>query len=219
MEGGGGTPRLFVGRQSIRQRRPVQAVGAVVNGVAGGGSRATADAAREPGLVSREPIVETERVLAAGSAGNAPATPRERSLTPLRGFTKYDRDEPGVAVSADLAAELRRLANLFLLSSLTLVLFLLRAAAVSLGVSFIPAAGYVVWGIVLMTGWAMTYVYAVFVTFKARRWGWFALCAFPLTCVPAGVAYAWIRRGEIEAAVLGRVGPAQRRPGGRGAPR
>ena len=47
-------------------------------------------------------------------------------------------------------------------------------------VTFIPRPAYVVWGVVMLTGWAMTYVYGVFVTFKARRWLWLTLCAIPL---------------------------------------
>jgi len=42
-------------------------------------------------------------------------------------FLKYDKDDPGVQPSPELAAELRRLANLFLVSGLTLALLLLRA--------------------------------------------------------------------------------------------
>ena len=112
----------------------------------------------------------------------------------LLDFTKYDKDDRGVAVGPTIAAELRRLANLFLLSGITLILFLVRAFAEVFTVTFIPRPVYVVWGVVMLTGWAMTYVYGVFVTFKARRWAWFALCAIPFTCVPAAAAYAWIRR-------------------------
>ena len=36
------------------------------------------------------------------------------------------------------------------------------------------------------------------------------LCAVPFTCVPAGVAYAWIRRTEIEDEVLGAGAPPER---------
>ena len=55
-------------------------------------------------------------------------------------------------------------------------------------------------------------------TFTARRWGWFALCVDPahLRARPRA-AYAWIRRQEIERAVLG-DGPApgaRQRRGGR----
>jgi hypothetical protein len=120
----------------------------------------------------------------------------------LLDFARYDKDDHGVAVGPALAAELRRLANLFLLSGITLVLFLVRAFAEVFTITFIPGPVYVVWGIVMLTGWAMTYVYGVFVTFKSQRWGWCALCAIPFTCVPAAVAYAWIRRQEIEREVL-----------------
>ena len=135
----------------------------------------------------------------------------------LLDFTKYDKDDRGVAVGPELAAELRRLANLFLVSSITLVLVLTRAFAEVFRVTFIPRPAYVVWGVVMLTGWAMTYVYGVFVTFKARRWGWFALCVIPFTCVPAAAAYAWIRRQEIERTVLGedRTPAGRQKRGGR----
>ncbi len=131
-------------------------------------------------------------------------------------FMKYDKDTAGAEVDAQTALELRRIANLFLLSSVTLALFLLRAFGVALSVTFIPQAVYVVWGLVLLTGWAATEVFGAYVTFTARRWGWFVLCLIPVTCVPASVAYAWIRRQEIERAVLGDERPAaarQRRGG------
>ena len=121
----------------------------------------------------------------------------------LRDLMSYDHEQPGVAVDDEVKLELRRLANLFLLSSVTLVLFLLRAAALALQVTFISRPVGVVWGIVLLTGWAATYVYALWVTFQDRRWGWLAFCAVPFTSVPAGVAYAWVRRQEIEDEVLG----------------
>ena len=132
-------------------------------------------------------------------------------------FMKYDKDAPGADVDEQTALELRRLANLFLLSGITLALFVLRALAEALSVTFIPQGVYVAWGVILLTGWAATEVYGVYVTFTARRWGWFALCLVPVTCVPASVAYAWIRRQEIERAVLGDGrGPASRqRRGGR----
>ena len=133
------------------------------------------------------------------------------------GFTRYDKDASGAEVDAATALELRRLANLFLVAGITLALFVLRAFAEALSVTFIPQGVYVAWGLALLTGWAASLVYGVFVTFTARRWGWFALCIIPLTCVPAAAAYAWIRRQEIERAVLG-DGPApvaRQRRGGR----
>ena len=132
---------------------------------------------------------------------------------------RYDTDQPGVAVDPERQLELRRLANLFLVSSLTLVLFLLRAFSLALHVTFIPAPVSVVWGFVLLVGWAATCVFAVYVTFKAARWGWLVLCAIPFTSVPGAVAYAWMRRQEIEAEVLGEGSRAQQRRGGRDARR
>jgi hypothetical protein len=129
----------------------------------------------------------------------------------LLDFTRYRKDGGGVAVGPEIAVELRRLANLFLLSSITLMLFLGRAFTEVFTVTFIPGPVYVVWGLVMLTGWAMTYVYGVYVTFTARRWGWFVLCAIPFTCVPAAIAYAWARRQEIERDVLDAV----RAPAGR----
>jgi hypothetical protein len=123
-------------------------------------------------------------------------------MADLLGFTRYDKNQ-GVAVGPELAAELRSLANLFLVSGITLVLFLARALAEVFTVTFLPRPAYVAWGVVMLTGWAMSYVYGLYVTFAARRWGWLALCAVPFTCVPGAAAYAWIRRQEIEREVLG----------------
>jgi hypothetical protein len=137
----------------------------------------------------------------------------------LRDLMSFGQDEPGVTVDAETRLELRRLANLFLISSLTLVLFLLRAAGLALGVTFIPVPVIVAWGLIMLTGWAATYVYAIYVTFKAARWGWLVLCAIPFTSVPVAVAYAWVRRQEIERQVLGEGGRARQRRGGRDARR
>jgi hypothetical protein len=118
-------------------------------------------------------------------------------------FMKYDKDAPGAEVDDQTARELRRLANLFLLSATTMIILLIGLFARTLDVTFISSAGYAVIGLFFLLGWAATAVYGVYVTFTARRWGWFALCVIPVTCVPAAVAYAWIRRQEIERAVLG----------------
>jgi hypothetical protein len=132
-------------------------------------------------------------------------------------FMKYDRDAAGAQVDAPTTRELRRIANLFLLSGITLALFVLRALGEALSVTFIPQPVYVVWGLILLTGWAATLVYGAYVTFSARRWGWLVLCLIPVTSVPAAVAYAWIRRQEIERTALGdpRSSPARQRRGGR----
>jgi hypothetical protein len=118
-------------------------------------------------------------------------------------FVKYDKDERGAEVDDATRVELRRLANLFLLSSVTLIVLLLEVFARALDVTFIPQPVYAIAGLVFLVGWAMTYVYGLFVTFKAARWGWFVLCVIPVTCVPGAVAYSWIRRTEIEREVLG----------------
>jgi hypothetical protein len=138
------------------------------------------------------------------------------------GFTKYDKDAPGAQVDEATRLELRRVANLFLLSSVTLIILLLEVFARALDVTFIPQAVYAGAGLVFLVGWAATFVYGLYVTFKAGRWGWFVLCVIPLTCVPAAVAYAWVRRGEIEREVRGdsRAAPAtapasRQRRGGR----
>ena len=117
-------------------------------------------------------------------------------------FTKYDKDAPAVAIGPELSAELRRIANLFLVAAISLILFLARAFAEVLKVNFIPHSGYVVWGVLMLVGWAVTYALGISVTFTARRWGWFAFCAIPVTCLPAAAAYAWMRRMEIEHEVL-----------------
>jgi len=138
-------------------------------------------------------------------------------VSPLFDWFRIDDGTPAVDAGPELTAELRRLANLFLLSGVTLVLFLLRAFAIALHVNLFPDSVIVVWGTVLLIGWAASLVYGAWVTLKARRWGWFVLCVFPVTCVPISVAYAWVRRQEIERDVLGPEEPtsARQRRGGR----
>lgn len=136
-------------------------------------------------------------------------------MTPSR--REYDPDRPGVQVDPTLRLELRRLANLFLVSSLTLALFVLRAVYLALNASFLPHSALVAWGTVMLVGWAMSLVYGVYVTLKARRWGWLVLCLIPVTCVAAAVAYAWVRRMEVERQVLG--DEPRRPPRARGARR
>lgn len=145
------------------------------------------------------------RILA--SSGSCPAGRRHThrgggGMAGLFDFMKYDKDAPGARVDEDTALELGRLARLFLLSGVTLTLVVLRALAEALSVTFIPRGVYVAWGVVLLTGWAATLVYGVYVAWTARRWGWLVLCLIPVTCVPGAVAFAWIRRQEIELAVL-----------------
>jgi hypothetical protein len=133
-------------------------------------------------------------------------------------FTKQDADAPAAEVDEETRLELRRVANLFLLSSLTLIVLLLEVFARALHVTFIPQGVYAAAGLVFLVGWAATYVYGLYTTYRARRWGWFVLCVIPLTCVPGSIVYAWIRRTEIENRVLGGLTPsasARQRRGGR----
>jgi hypothetical protein len=125
-------------------------------------------------------------------------------------FMKYDKDDRGAEVDEATALELRRLANLFLVSSITIVSLLLEVFAQALHVTFIPPTVRAVVGFIFLVGWAATFVYALYVTFTARRWGWLALCAVPPFSPPAALAYAWIRRQEIERAVLGDGPPGER---------
>jgi hypothetical protein len=132
-------------------------------------------------------------------------------------FARYDAGARGTPVDDETRSELRRLANLFLLSSVTLVVLLLEVFARTLEVTFIPPAVFTASGLVFLVGWAATLVYGVFTTLKAKRWGWLVLCVVPVTCVPAGIAYAWIRRSEIERQVLSDPTPSaarRRRSGG-----
>ena len=135
----------------------------------------------------------------------------------LLDFTKQDADAPAAEVDEVTRLELRRIANLFLLSSLTLIVLLLEVFARALHVTFIPQAVYAAAGLVFLVGWAATFVYGLYTTYKAARWGWFVLCVIPITCVPASIVYAWIRRGEIEREVLGdqAATAARQRRGGR----
>jgi hypothetical protein len=123
-------------------------------------------------------------------------------MSGLLDFMKYDRDAPGAGVDAPTRLELRRVANLFLVSAVTMIALFLELFARALDVTFIPAAVWAVVGLVFLVGWAATVVYGVFVTFTARRWGWLVLCLIPPTSPPSALVYAWIRRQEIEREVL-----------------
>jgi hypothetical protein len=109
------------------------------------------------------------------------------------------RDDGHGVLDAATRAELKRVTVLFLLSAITLLLFLVYLLAEGLGVSFIPPVVWAMWVASLFSGFVATWVYSVYVTLRARRWLWVALCALPPTAVPCAVAYAWIRRGEMEA--------------------
>jgi hypothetical protein len=117
-----------------------------------------------------------------------------------------DRDAGRAVLDAPTRAELKRVTVLFLLSAITLLVFFVYLLAEGLGVSFIPPVVWAMWLASLFSGFVATWVYGVYVTARARRWLWVALCALPPTAVPCAVAYAWIRRGEMEAELHERRG-------------
>lgn len=95
-------------------------------------------------------------------------------------------------------AELKRVTVLFLVSTVTLLLLFAYLLAEGLGVAFIPPVVWAMWVASMLSGFVATWAYGVYVTLQARRWLWVMLCALPPTAVPCAVAYAWIRRGEME---------------------
>ena len=131
-------------------------------------------------------------------------------------FMQYDKDAPGAAIDDETRQELGRVANLFLVSAITMIALFAELFAQALEAAFIPQAVHTVLGLVFLVGWAATVVYGVYVTFTARRWLWLALCVIPPTSPPAALVYAWIRRREIEREVLGDEPspPARRSRGG-----
>ena len=93
--------------------------------------------------------------------------------------------------------EVKRVAILFLLSAVTLLLFLAYVVAEGLGVTFIPPVVWAMWLASMFSGFVATWAYGVYVTARARRWVWVVLCALPPTAVPCAAAYSWIRHGEL----------------------
>ncbi len=118
-----------------------------------------------------------------------------------------------VVLEARRRTEVRHLSFLFLVSAISLLLFMTYTFAGLLRVG-VPSGVNIAWLGSMLSGWAATWFYAMYVTFAQRRWLWFALVAFPATSVPCAVAYAWTRRMEIEEEVLG--DPGQRAPDKRG---
>jgi len=136
-------------------------------------------------------------------------------MSGLFDFIRYDTDAPVADVDDETRLELRRVANLFLVSAVTMIALFVELFSRALDVTFLPQAVHTILGLVFLVGWAATVVYGVYVTYTARRWGWLALCIVPPTGPPAALAYAWIRRQEIEREVLGDEPspPARRRRG------
>jgi len=119
------------------------------------------------------------------------------------------RDDHGDAftLAPGTQAELKRVTVLFLLSSITVVLILAYVVARTillraLELAVVPDIGWVMWAVSMMCGFIATWVYGTYVTARARRWLWVALCALPPTAVPCSLAYAWVRRGELETEIV-----------------
>lgn len=115
------------------------------------------------------------------------------------------REAPSVIPVHDpvLRAELRRLAVLFIISAVTLVIVVTYAVARRIDTGLLPDIAWLMWATAIFSGCVATYFYGLYVTVRARAWGWVALCAIPvLGSVPGSVAYAWIRRGELERRIL-----------------
>lgn len=110
----------------------------------------------------------------------------------------HSRDGGDLVLDGETRAELKRVTVLFLLSTVTLLLFFAYLLAEVLGVSFIPPVVWAMWVASMLSGFVATWGYGVYVTLRARRWLWVALCALPPTAVPCAAAYAWIRRDEME---------------------
>jgi hypothetical protein len=114
---------------------------------------------------------------------------RERDATPV--------------LDPRLKAELKRLAILFLMSAFTLVLVVAYAVMRRIDEQLIPDVAWLMWAAAIFGGCVATYFYGLYVTVRARAWGWVALCAIPVVgSVPGCVAYTWIRRGDLERQIL-----------------
>lgn len=84
-------------------------------------------------------------------------------------------------------------------------MLLVVAYAVVSGIDdgIIPGIAWLMWQASIFGGVVATYFYGLYVTIRARAWGWVVLCAIPVVgSVPASIAYAWIRRGELERQIL-----------------
>jgi hypothetical protein len=122
----------------------------------------------------------------------------------ITGSSRQRRDDEAIPVlDPDLKAELKRLALLFLISALTLVLVLADAALRAVGSSILPGIVFLMLQLSWIGGAVATYFYGLYVTIRAKAWGWVVPCAVPLFgSVPASVAYSWIRRGQLERHVM-----------------
>jgi hypothetical protein len=103
----------------------------------------------------------------------------------------------------ELKAELKRLALLFLISAVTLLLVVLDAVLRAAASGLLPGIVFLMLQLSWIGGAVATYFYGLYVTIRARAWRWVVLCAVPLVgSVPGSVAYTWIKRGALERQVL-----------------
>ena len=137
----------------------------------------------------------------ANATGRRAERPRGVARRPVRPSAGPPTDD-AVVLDARRRSEVRHLSFLFLVSAISLLLFMTYAFAGLLRVD-VPSAVRIAWLGSMLSGWAATWFYAIYVTIAQRRWFWLVLVAIPLTSVPCAVAYAWTRRMEIENEVLG----------------
>jgi hypothetical protein len=146
------------------------------------------------------------------ATGRRAERPGGAARRPARSGAGRPTDD-AVVLDARRRSEVRHLSFLFLVSAISLLLFMSYAFAGLLRID-VPAAVRIAWLGSMLSGCAATWFYAMYVTIAQRRWFWFVLVAIPLTSVPCAVAYAWTRRMEIEDEVL--ADPDQRTPDQRG---
>ena len=113
-----------------------------------------------------------------------------------------ERELADPVVESERKAEVKQISVLFIVSAITLVLFLIFALARIFNVG-LPVV--VPWMLVFSfgPGWIVCWVYGTYVTIRARRWYWMALIVFFPASIPGSLMYAWTRRMEIEDQVLG----------------
>jgi hypothetical protein len=120
----------------------------------------------------------------------------------MPGTREHDRGATPV-LDPKLKAELKRLAILFLISAVTLLLVVADAVLRAVAYELIPDVAFGMLQASWLGGAAATFFYGLYVTIRARAWGWVILCAIPLIgSVPGSVAYSWIRRGELARRIL-----------------
>ena len=121
----------------------------------------------------------------------------------MAGSKRRREPEATPVVDPVVKAELKRLAVLFLISAITLVLVFADFVIRAIPYDFLPVPFPLMLQVSWIGGAVATYFYGLYVTLRARAWGWALLCAVPLAgSVPGSVAYSWIRRGALEREIL-----------------